>query len=171
MSEITAEVGGSKSTIYNYFSSKEEIFACAADKFAQEHKENLRNSLKDIDKPIEDTLSDFGNRFIKFILNPEILSAKRMLYAADIPKEVSESFFEEGPLHTINFLAEYFRKEMEKGVLIEADAKRIAWQFVSLLIHSFLEKSLLKLDYKITDDDISLQVSEAILMIMARYKK
>ena len=169
MAAITAKVGGSKATIYNYFKSKEEIFVCATEKIAENHKNNLCDGLKKIDDPIEETLSTFCYTLIKFLTRKEIIAAKRMIMAPNTPKEISTFFFAEGPKYTRKVLADYFQSQIDKGVLINADPMKIATQLTSVLIHSYHDKLMLQMDFNPSEDEIKEHVKDSVDLILYRY--
>lgn len=170
ISDITAKVGGSKATIYNYFRSKEEIFVCAAEKFADEHKLNICTSLKDTEKPIEDSLFDFASTLLRFLIRKEIIAAKRMIYSPTTPKEVANFFYNEGPRNTRLLLSEYFKTQIEKGVLKHCDAVMVSRQFSALLVHPFHEKLMLQLEIDLSDSEIDQHIKDTIDIILSYYK-
>ena len=81
VSEITAEVGGSKATIYSHFPSKEELFVecmmAAAENYMAETLKHLDASNADPDV----ALFDFGRSFLNFICSPEQLEVRRLMIA------------------------------------------------------------------------------------------
>ena len=59
MSQIAARVGGSKATLYNYFSSKDELFAAVIEEFGRQKIADAFTSLKP-EAPLEQELCRFG---------------------------------------------------------------------------------------------------------------
>lgn len=170
ISDITAKVGGSKATIYNYFRSKEEIFVCATEKFADEHKLNICNSLKDSDKPIEESLFDFSSTLLRFLIRKEIIAAKRMIYSPTTPKDVANFFYNEGPRNTRLLLTDYFDNQVKKGVLKQCDTEVLARQLTALLVYPFHEKLMLQVDLNPSDSEIDNHIKDTIDLLLCFYK-
>jgi AcrR family transcriptional regulator len=94
VSEITAEVGGSKATIYSHFPSKEELFVecmmAAADNY-------MAGTLKHLDVSSADpavALFDFGRSFLNFICSPEQLEVRRLMIAEAARSGTGKLFFD-----------------------------------------------------------------------------
>lgn len=77
MSEIAKQLGGSKATLYNYFKSKEEIFAAVMEDAAVKAVSSVFHDLA-VEKPLQETLTEFGAGYLKFIMKPEILAIHKM---------------------------------------------------------------------------------------------
>jgi AcrR family transcriptional regulator len=94
VSEITAEVGGSKATIYSHFPSKEELFIeCMMG--AAEHY--MSGTLKHLDASNADpavALLDFGRSFLTFICSPEQLEVHRLIIAEAPRSGTGKLFFD-----------------------------------------------------------------------------
>ena len=80
MSEIAARLGGSKGTLYNYFSSKEDLFiACV-----KRHCENFRaqmSALIEAGGDLESTLTRVGRRYVEFVGSDDTVRKFRMIVA------------------------------------------------------------------------------------------
>ena len=94
VSEITAEVGGSKATIYSHFPSKEELFVecmmAAAENYMAETLKHLDASNADPDV----ALFDFGRSFLNFICSPEQLEVRRLMIAEAARSGTGKLFFD-----------------------------------------------------------------------------
>ena len=78
MSKICAKLGGSKTTLYNYFSSKEELFVevisiSNADEFNYVH-ETIENDNEIND--MHEQLYIFGKRFLHFVYSPKLIKLR-----------------------------------------------------------------------------------------------
>src|SRR5580692_1722405 len=94
MSEITAQVGGSKATIYSHFPSKEELFVecmmAAADTY-------MAGTLKHLDAASADpavALIEFGTSFLTFISSPDQLEVRRLMIAEAARSGTGRLFFD-----------------------------------------------------------------------------
>src|ERR1700761_8996415 len=80
MSEVAARLGGSKATLYNYFSSKEELFAAVMVEKARAHAGPLADAFKS-SPDISLAVRRFALDYLRLILDPEIIASKRMTMA------------------------------------------------------------------------------------------
>jgi TetR/AcrR family transcriptional repressor of mexJK operon len=115
MSAISAELGGSKGTLWNYFPSKEELFSAVLDHATTSY----RQLLSDLLTPSADlraTLFAFCRSFIAKITSPEAMRLHRLVAAESgrFP-EVGEIFYRRAPQPTLEMLATFFAGEMEAG--------------------------------------------------------
>lgn len=121
MSAISAELGGSKGTLWNYFPSKEELFAAVLDHATVAY----RQQLSDLLAPSVDlwaTIVTFCRSFITKITSPDSVGLHRLIAseAARFP-EVGEIFFRRAPEPTQRMLADFFAGQMAVGHMREAD--------------------------------------------------
>src|SRR3546814_7802383 len=61
MSSIASKVGGSKTTLWTYFPSKEDLFAAVVDDIVAQYGDALAIDLP-LDEPVPDVLRAFGDR-------------------------------------------------------------------------------------------------------------
>ena len=94
VSEITAEVGGSKATIYSHFPSKEELFVECMMAAAENY---MAGTLKHLDASSVDpavALFDFGKSFLNFICSAEQLEVRRLMIAEARRSGTGKLFFD-----------------------------------------------------------------------------
>ncbi|KFZ37511.1 TetR family transcriptional regulator [Shewanella mangrovi] len=96
MSYISQQLGGSKATLYNYFSSKDEIFYAVMESSATELIANAFNSLNNA-KEIRASLIAFGINYLDLILTPEIMAIQRMVMAEAGKSDLGKKFYAKGP--------------------------------------------------------------------------
>ena len=124
MSEIAKRLGGSKATLYSYFTSKEELFTTVMREspeigaiFNPIKDPNLKvTSLKDL----RELLERFAVAFLKFHLTPDVLAIRRNLVAQGDRSDISRLAFEAGPRHNFMMLAELLGRAMDDGLLVKA---------------------------------------------------
>lgn len=93
MPEITARVGGSKATLYNYFASKEDLFLEVMHRFAETAFEAFFEGL-DCNKDMQTTMQQFGEQFLEYICQPQMsLSALRKLFTQNQAEPMSVAGF------------------------------------------------------------------------------
>src|SRR5262249_10746274 len=81
MSEIAARLGGSKGTLYNYFRSKEDLFAAIIVDACAGPLSAVFDHLPDMGDDLPAALVDLGARFLGFILTPEPMAMHRLVVA------------------------------------------------------------------------------------------
>lgn len=133
MSSIAARLGGSKGTLYNYFRSKEELFAAFMEDVCGEDVVPLFNRLPGPDADLREGLIDFGCAFMGFITSEPRVSIYRVIIgeAGRFP-ELGRIFYEAGPHVGELRLGDYFEGLMERGVIRRADRTAIARHFKEL---------------------------------------
>jgi AcrR family transcriptional regulator len=134
MSAISAELGGSKGTLWTYFPSKGELFAAVL----EEATSTYRREIADLLKPSEDvreTVLQFCRSYICKITSPEALRLHRLV-SAEISRfpELGDIFYRRAPLPVLNMLADFFQKAMNAGSLTGGDPHQAACVLTSLCI-------------------------------------
>lgn len=169
MSEICANVGGSKATIYNYFKSKEEIFVCTVKKFADNKKRQLQECLQDNEGNPRDVLTRYATNLLELITRPEIISARRMVCAPTIPASLANEFYNQGPKVSQDRLTEYMEGQMKSGKLRNSNPKLAATQFQSLIAFPTYDKVMFQIKKKFSAEEIEAIVSSSVDMFMSYY--
>lgn len=121
MSAISAELGGSKGTLWSYFPSKEELFAAVLDHATREY----RSRLADVLKPGEDVRAavvQFCQGFIAKISSSDGVRLHRLI-ASEVGRfpEVGDIFYRRAPQPTQQLLADFFERAMDAGILRRED--------------------------------------------------
>lgn len=133
MSDIAAAVGGSKTTLWNMFPGKEDLFAAVCDDLIERYGCAVTVEV-DPDQPLPNQLRCFGHALLDTILSPPMVELQRLVIgeAARFP-ELASLFFERGPARGKARLAAMLEQAMDKGQLRRGDAKLAANQLVGLL--------------------------------------
>lgn len=133
MSQIAALVGGSKTTLWTYFSSKEDLFAAVCDQLVERYGCAIGADI-DEEAPIATQLRCFGHALLDTILSPPIVELNRMVIgeAGRFP-ELARLFYERGPARGKARLAALLGAAMDKGSLKRGDPVLASKQLVSLL--------------------------------------
>lgn len=132
MSEIASRVGGSKSTLYNYFSSKEEIFSAVMETSAKREIADAFESL-DLKQDIESTLNKFGRQYLASIMSGNILAIWRMAVSESERSDIGQRFYTQGPQRGWKLLSDYLGKKIEEGVLRQSDSGICAMHLKGLI--------------------------------------
>jgi len=172
MSAIAAKVGGSKGTLYNYFSSKEELFIEVMLSVAGRHKKQLEQCACNVsdDGDIEEALGAFGKAYITFITQPWFVDMYRAILGFKEAAAVRRDFYEKGPGRGRAKMAEMMRAAMHDGRLRKGgDPVRMALQFKSLLEAECMQPILLDAIKQPGSAQITAWVGHAVDAFMALY--
>lgn len=159
MSQINAQVGGSKATIYGYFSSKEELFAECMSDMADRYMEGVLTELEDVGADPIATLHRFGEKFLQIICSADVVAVQRLMVAEAGRAGVGKMFFLKlrSMRHNVSaFLAHC----METGHLRPADTGLAAEQLRALLQAEVLEPLLLCVDNVAPDEKTTVAAAE-----------
>lgn len=145
MSSIAAKVGGSKTTLWSYFPSKEDLFAAVVDDIVERYGEALQIELP-LCEPVTDVLRRFANVLLATLLSPPML-ALHQLVIGEAPRfpDLARMFYERGPARGKVKLADYFGSLMARGDLRQGDPIEAVHQFVGLCQAGRYQRAMLGL--------------------------
>ncbi|WP_034296570.1 TetR/AcrR family transcriptional regulator [Herbaspirillum sp. RV1423] len=144
MAEISARLGGSKATLYNYFSSKEEIFLQVMKQQAGMQFESLFAILGESGKgDTRTTLKLFANKYLHLVLSTEVIAIRRLLYYNAERSDLGCMYYENGPKRGWLAIADFMKRAMAKGDLREADPWLTGIQFRALVEAEWVEGRIL----------------------------
>jgi AcrR family transcriptional regulator len=171
MSSIAARLGGSKGTLYNYFRSKEELFAAYVREDCGRFAEGMFDGAEDVmDKGVAARLTVVGERFLTHLLSDW---AVRMfqLVAAEAPRtpELARIFYEAGPAVGLNRLTQMLEEARARGEIVAEDCRAAAQQFMSLCRGHLHFRFSLNLIPRPEQAEIRTTIEEAVRTFMARY--
>ncbi len=132
VSDIRARAGGSKATIYSYFSSKEELFVECMFSLAENYLEGI---LRDLQSPAGDHLSvlrGFGESFLRLVCSPEMVSARRLMICEAGRAGIGNLFYEK-LMRIREQVASFISSVMAEGKLRAGDSGLAAGQLFALL--------------------------------------
>jgi AcrR family transcriptional regulator len=143
MSEIAARVGGSKGTLYNYFRSKEELFGAFMVDACQSAANVAYQHLPPVGGDLRPALVDFGELFLTFLLNEQVMAIHRLVVAeAGRFPELGRVFYENGPKRGEAKLTAYFEAAMEAGQLRRCDPLSAARWFRDMVFSDIYSRAL-----------------------------
>lgn len=169
MSEIANRVGGSKATLYNYFSSKEEIFAAVMESSATEKIAIAFNILED-SNDIRSTLTNFGMHYLHSILAPEIMAIRKMALNEADRSDIGRHFHENGPKKGWELVSAYLKKQIDQHHLVSCDAGICAMHLKALLESEVVEPYALGVIPPPAEEELTAIVSRAISVFLRAYQ-
>jgi TetR/AcrR family transcriptional regulator, mexJK operon transcriptional repressor len=162
MSSIAATVGGSKTTLWTYFPSKQDLFVAVVDDLIETYGAALEVPM-DPDEPLEDALRRFGHGMMSIVLSPPIIALHRLVTgeAGRFP-ELGRLFYERGPRRGKIKLAAYLAEAMERGRMRNGDPKAVARQFGAMCQSGSHQQTMLGMIDAPTAAQISADIEAAI---------
>jgi AcrR family transcriptional regulator len=169
MAEISARIGGSKATLYNYFSSKEEIFVEVMIKQVGCQFEELFMALRNEDE-VRAGLLRLANHYLGVVFRPEIVAVKRlgMYYAGK--SELGPLLYERGPKRGWTRIADFLKVKMDEGKLHAADPWIAAMQFRALIEAEWMDVRMLNVVTEIAADQLQASAQRAVEAFLYLYQ-
>ena len=171
MSAIAARVGGSKGTLYNYFKSKEALFAA----YIQRHcawQQEAMFALVTPDTEIGEALTYFGRGYLASVFSDFSLSNFRLVIAeAERAPEIGKSFYEAGPRAGVTRLAGHLERWSREGRLKRVDPVSAAHQFIGLCQNRLLKALLCNAAPELSADEIEAEVDAAVATFLAAFQR
>jgi AcrR family transcriptional regulator len=171
MSSIAAQAGGSKGTLYNYFPSKESLFAALIEAECESELWITPNSDAEA-ADVESVLADIGGRFLNFVLTDKIQTLHRLVIAeCERFPELGRAFYENGPRQGISILAGWMASEIEAARLAAGDPEAMAMVFLELCKAGLHQRRLWNIEPEPSEAAKAANVAEAVRIFMAAYGK
>ncbi|WP_372733122.1 TetR/AcrR family transcriptional regulator [Novosphingobium sp.] len=142
MAIISTRVGGSKATLYNYFKSKEELFAAAMLGALEAQGQSIIDMLDGESDDLETVLCGFGEAYLRLVTDPETLAITRTAISESANGTLGATLYEHGPRRAWVAVADYVERLQKRGLIGTGDPSLIAAQFKGLLEADFLEPLL-----------------------------
>jgi AcrR family transcriptional regulator len=169
MAAIAARVGGSKATLYNYFPSKESLFAALVRRECEEQLIAPLIQQGASEDPAEG-LRQIGARFAAFTLSERALSLYRVVLAEACRfPDLGRAFYDNGPRRTAALLAEWIAEHRAGGRLAVEDASLAADQFMDLCRAGLVHRALWNIAPPPTEADLVRTVDAAVGVFIAAY--
>jgi TetR/AcrR family transcriptional repressor of mexJK operon len=142
MSAISAQLGGSKGTLWNHFSSKETLFAAFLEEATSVFKQELMTILEP-SRDLKSTLETFAYRFMDKIGLPESIKMYRLAVGeSGRSPEVGQMFYERAPGAVEAILAQFLNDHMKAGVLRPSDPSGAARFLLAQCVGGSHQKTL-----------------------------
>ena len=169
MAEIAARVGGSKATLYGYFSSKEELFLEVTNGEAKQQFDPLLVALAEDTDDIELALQRFGERILAVLCSEKSIQARRAIIAESGRSDIGKRFFEMGPMVGLTEVSRFMEKQMARGVLRPRDPMLAAHQLFALLDSETVMARLFGIEPQLSRAQIRRSVKNAVETFMGGF--
>lgn len=163
---LAARARVARQTLYNYFPSKDVLFAEAVRHIIQSVLVTL-----DGDGDVRATLLSFGEAYRAKVLSPEGIAIFRTLMA-EAPRfpALAKQFFRQGPQTTRKRLAEYLARTMKEGRLKRDDPDFAAEMLTAMLADFDRLRGLMNLQTDLLKPTKAAQVVDCFLRAFAPEK-
>lgn len=170
MSEIAARLGGSKATLYGYFSSKEELFFNVVQfKVGSEVNPAFEELRSQIDAEPRTVLIKLGERFVSAILTPEAIALRRLVIAQVAQPGVGERFWRLGPGQACDAMEGYLASATKAGRLNVSDPKVAAQHMLALYESELGWRWILGLQESFSRQHMKQAVARAVDVFLCAY--
>ncbi len=161
MDAVAKHSGVSKQTVYSHFSNKEALFTAVIEGKCEEYQLDESHLANDAQQLV-DVLNAMGRQVVKLLHDEQVIAIYRVVIgeSASNPR-VAELFYQAGPQHSLNMLAKTFKMFIQKTMSDEF-AYKCAVTFFNLLKGEFHVKSILSLEFALSDKEQEEQVAYAI---------
>ncbi|WP_386678984.1 TetR/AcrR family transcriptional regulator [Loktanella sp. R86503] len=170
VSDICTAAGVSKSTLYVYFPSKEDLFEALVENRREAMFENLQSSVQG-PAPLADRLAAFGRTLATAVCSDDVIAAQRIVIAiAERRPDIGTRFYESGAAKGHAVLLAMLENEVAQGTLTIPDLPLAAYQFVELCTAGLWRRRLFaKAETPPPPQDIAATAQSAVAMFLATY--
>ncbi|KEA45789.1 TetR/AcrR family transcriptional regulator [Campylobacter mucosalis] len=141
LNDIVKKSGGSLSSIYKFFESKERLFATIIKGKFLEFKEQINDIALNQTDDIEKFLNEFGLAYIEIFFKPDGIKLTRIVMSETYKnKEVIKLFSE---LDAIKILQDFFEKQEVRSKIKLNDISGLAYKFCALIREPFFIKNII----------------------------
>lgn len=169
MSAIAATLGGSKTTLWRYFPSKEALFAAVLDHATTAYRAHL-SQIMDPSGDLRQTLSNLCVGLLEKITSAEAVALHRLVVAeAGRFPEMGQIFFERGPRTTRLLVARFLEGAMTRGLLRPDDPVIAARNLITLALSGCHQQILWGRIDAATPDRIAADADRAVDLFLRAY--
>lgn len=172
MSTIAAKVGGSKSTLYNYFKSKEEIFQAHIERYCGWQGAEMFQLLDDEVEDVRAALTRLGRRYLTNVMSDRNMRHFRLIAAAsERSPDLGRTFYEAGPLRGARLLGGFLARMKLEGHIEVDDPIAAAHQFIGLCQNRLLKARLVNYVGAPSAEEVDAEVAIAVRTFLAAFAK
>lgn len=162
MSSIASKVGGSKTTLWSYFPSKEDLFAAIVDDIVDHYGQVLSLDLP-VDRPVPEVLRNFGNVLMTKLTSTPLLALYRLVVGeAERFPHLAETFYDRGPRRGKARAAEWVAEKMARGEIRMGNPMRAVQHFAGLCQSGLYQFAVLGLPEGRDLDRLAAEVDDAV---------
>lgn len=143
MAEIASRLGGSKSTAYSYFPSKEDLFVAVMLDIASRSAEAVLDELERAGGgDMRANLAQVMEKIIRVLCSPEMIDFRRMAIAEAGRSDLGKRIYERGPGQYLKRTADLFAVQIREGHIRRVDPWQAAVHMMSLCMGAPVQQLL-----------------------------
>lgn len=171
MGELTQRMGGSKATLYGYFSSKEQLFAAVVEATGEAH---LAEAVTELDAlpvaGLEAGLIRFAERMISLMTRDEAVALRRMIVGEAGRSEVGEVFIQLGPRRCLEAVSAALAAAMDRGELARGSPQALTMQLLGLVRAELDLRDYLRRPPRLTRRQVAAMAGRAVRMFIGGHR-
>jgi AcrR family transcriptional regulator len=168
MAEISARLGGSKGTLYGYFTSKEELFAAVMLEMSQRSADSILSELEQA-TDMKAVLPTVMHKLIVVLCSQELVDFRRMVIAEAGRSQLGKLVYEQGPRRYLQKFADLFAAQMRLGHFRDVDPLRASAHMVSLCMGEPVQLVLEGVIDRPSDEEIATAAQAAADVFLRAY--
>lgn len=169
MDEVSQRGGGSKATIYNYFSNKAELFFEVVFQSTEAEFEATHAAL-DVDEPdLTRALERFGQRLLAFLYSPQVQAVRRLVIAEGARSDLGKKCYAMAPERNEAMIAAFLQQAIDQGKLRPTDTRIASLHLRGLFESELLDKFLFHTLDAVSKQEIAAIAQRAVAVFMAAY--
>ncbi|EAS40331.1 TetR/AcrR family transcriptional regulator [Photobacterium profundum] len=171
LDQIVAICGGSKQTLYRYFSNKEGLFVEVLAHNTKTSLESVFQLAERQNESLPDTLEDFAKKYLRGICSNPILSLYRII-SADFNKHdsVPNQFWQTGPMRIHQYLIEFLKTDEVSQQLKIDDPDLACGQLLALIKLDYQNMALMGFKF-LSDDQLDTHAHNAVSAFLSLYQR
>ncbi|MDO7830096.1 TetR/AcrR family transcriptional regulator [Providencia huashanensis] len=167
---IIERAGGSRSTLYKNFGDKEGLFAAVVAAMIDDIFIEPNEKAPKLDT-IEMVLSFYGSRFLLNVLKPQSIGLYRLILGEyNRFPEISQAFFEQGPVKSYRSLTQKL-SQLPDVKVDETTLLSISSRFLEMLKADVFITTFCVADFKPSDEFIEQQITLSVDIIASYIRK
>ncbi|MEQ4691524.1 TetR/AcrR family transcriptional regulator [Providencia manganoxydans] len=167
---IIERAGGSRSTLYKNFGDKEGLFAAVIETMIDDIFSDYETT-PPAPQTIESVLSFYGARFLLNVIKPQSIGLYRLILGEyNRFPEISQAFFEQGPVRSYRLLTEKLL-ELPEVKVNEKILLSISSRFLEMLKADVFITTFCVADFQPSDEFITQQISLSVDIIASYIRR
>lgn len=173
MDQVAATAGISKQTVYAHFGAKESLFVEVVEAMTSSAARTLKKRVGDAaeDRPVEVFLVEFAQQQLSIVLTPRLMQLRRLVIGeVERFPDLGRALYEQGPLRSIERLAEVLRRCASRGELRCPDPVAAASYFNWIVMGEPTNRAMLLGDKGIPPkEQLRKHAQESVRIFMAAF--
>ncbi len=169
VSAIAARIGGSKQTLYNYFTSKDDLFAEVTARAIDSLMDAAYAELMEEDD-LASALRRYGERYLAVRLSPEMVALVRLVFGESGRSEIGRLLWERCKMKGVAKVGGVLAAAMQVGKLRSVDPTVAAFHLFGLFDAELVDAIILRFREQASPDEITQVVARAVDAFVFAYR-